>query len=99
MNTFRLEYNEQQGGFHHEYIRICGYIHPPETNGWTTIAKECDNEHSMLFDWFLDATVYKGKSRIDNVLTAKQVKSAYADFIMFVDLLNKNNRQIVKLQP
>jgi hypothetical protein len=94
---YRIEYSEQQGCFHQEWLK--GRVHEANTNGWVTIIEKCNDEHSMLFDWYLEAIYFQNISRADRKLTLKEVKSAYKDFSAFLNELEKRNRQIVKNKP
>jgi hypothetical protein len=46
--VFRLEYSQEQGGFHCEN-EDKEWFHPENTHGWKTVAKRVDSKTSLFF--------------------------------------------------
>lgn len=51
MNTYRLEFNEQQQQFH-----LDDYTHEADANGWFTITEHCTDLEFKIFEAYVNRT-------------------------------------------
>jgi hypothetical protein len=80
--TFRLEFNEKQQMFHHNYGQDL-----PETNGWVTIIEHISDEESVIFDCYINRT---GKKKF----TTEYLFKSRNELIKFTYLLMEYNINI-----
>ena len=90
METFRLEFNQEQQHFHH-HNKSKSYPEP-ETHGWTTIDNDCDEVKYWAFESFLD----RGKTSWEKQKpTALQMKMEFVAFTKFLSKLQENKLSII----
>jgi len=77
---FILEYNEEQGGFHHNYGNS-----KPGSYGWSTISITNDKEELLFGKWLEVEINYKRGTKI----RTEKIKELWSRFKKVNELLNK----------
>jgi hypothetical protein len=78
LETFRVEFNEKQQGFHHSYKHQTSI---PETHGWTTIIENCDRLEFKFFMCYIKR-INKKKLTTEYLLKSlSEIKTLYNNLI------------------
>jgi hypothetical protein len=80
MDHFILEYNENQGSFHHNYGNS-----ELETHGWVTISKTNDKEELLFGKWLEIEIYYQRGAKI----RTEKIKELWNRFKKVNELFNK----------
>jgi hypothetical protein len=83
---YRLEYNEERGVWHHEYIHK-PYIRQENTNGYTTIADSVPSTKISKFSNFMDVYYGGELGAPKKGLTVEKVREDWKKFCMIWDSL------------